>query len=161
MQKARAARIVSFVGLAVIIAELVFLMYSTFEAAAQRNSLTGMNNFYHFFISSLDYFYVLMFVGFALIIGGGIYVNRSMKGAVGKVFRIERLQGTNSGYSHYDGIRFRITSSDELAEGDFVKITGTSSTYAGRARIILYLGKKLSQDDPDYPKEEQFSTTVI
>lgn len=93
-------------------------------------------------------FSLIVLLIFTVIVS--MLTNSLRKETIGKVFKIQKSRG-NIAQIEYKGLKFWIRSSDELKEGDVVKIVGNSNQPTGRFSATILLAKKLSPDDPEYP----------
>ena len=151
VQRAKVARILQYGGFVVIIALLVTVSVMLMEISQLRGeSIASQNAAGSRLLSLMNYMYGFMVIGFALIIGGGFFGDQTMKGCIGKTFKVENVRGANSATVLFEGIRIRVVSSDFLTPSDYVTITGRSTVQGGRGRAIVYVGKKVANGDPGY-----------
>ncbi len=148
VQKLKLARILQYGGFVVIIALLATVTVMLVEISQLRGeSISAQNAAGARILGLINYMYVLMAVGFALIIGGGYYVARAMRDCIGKTFKVESVRGANSATVVFNGIKLRVVSSDDLSSNDYIKITGRSTIQGGRGRGVVYVGKKADSND--------------
>lgn len=145
-------------GVVVLVITFAFVIYIPFSTFGNPG-----NNGISTTPSGLPYsvLYVI-FGGIAAMVAcfliGGRYARSVYKDAIGKVFEITRLRSMFKGIARFEGMNMTIQCTEQLAVGDRVKATGTDTFYAGRSRVMVLLGTKLSPDSPEYNLADQDTT---
>lgn len=94
--------------------------------------------------------WTLLVLSFVLMIYPSRQISSTMKGIVGKTVVISSTRSEHDGISRYGGFKIRIQCSDAISPGDRVKVVDRTVIWAGRVRVAIYLGKRLSENDPDW-----------
>ncbi len=102
------------------------------------------------FVKYIYIFIAIIFLFIPCMAIASMFVKRVYVEGVGKVFEITRIRSTFRGFSRFQGIKIAIQTPEQIAVGDRVKTTGYEIQRAGRARVLVLMGNKLTPGGSDY-----------
>jgi len=142
MEKGKLALILEYSGLGILIFVLILLLTLP-EILPQ-----------FFYNNSEEVFSIVMlgiFISFAIMIAGGMLLRSVYADAQGKVFVVKDVKDDrHRGYIYNQGAKIKAYSSDELSDGDHVKIISSEKIFMGRYSTTILMCKKLGLEDPEY-----------
>ncbi len=160
MKKGKLGKILVFSGLGLMIFVVVFLLLLPSFLVIFFNYSTSLLFIYNGGNVILLYVFGII-IPFALIFSGLIILGSVSKKTNGKVFIVQGVKkDTHRGYIYYQGTKINVISSDELSNGDHVKITGSELINAGRYAVRILMCKKLDTNDPEYNNLEENSLKI-
>ncbi len=157
MKKARIGKVVMYVGLVLILSWFIYIIAMVYVEISNENNIyyvppawANLQNGTVFLL-----FMIWMIVSLIIVFIGGTIRGSVLKTSIGKVFIIEKVfADKHSGIVRYQDVKMTVHSSDDLALGDHVKVTGTERISAGRYMATIYMTKKLDVNDPEYNNVE-------
>jgi len=141
MQKGAIGKILVYTGIILIIVwYAIFTIYIIkFPAIEQRVMIYSV------------YPWLLLALSFIIIVYGIHIIRSIIRETVGKVFKVEKLKRNGLGSIKHKGIIAYFMSSDDIKEGDYVKIKDIKTLSTGRSSQLILVAKKLDPSDPEYP----------
>ncbi len=157
MKKAQIGKLVMHVGLAITVSWFIYTMATFYVEISNENNINYVLPAWANLLNGTVFllYMIWMIAPVIIVLIGGAITGSALKTSIGKVFIIEKVRADkHSGIVRYQNVKMTVHSSEDLAIGDHVKVTGTERVYAGRYRTTIFLAKKLDINDPEYNNVE-------